>query len=242
MAPLARRLCSRFRILEPLQRAGGDVPLTVARHVADLHDVLRDSLKEGPVRLAGYSWGAMLALTYAARYPSEVDRAILIGCGTFDVQARKVYQSNLEQRMDPEDKRRVLHLEALLAEEKDRKRRNEYFTEFGELFTRIQSFDPIPADPEVVLPCDEQGFRETWADALSLQEQGVQPAEFASIQAPVTMIHGSEDPHPGSMIRDSLAGIISNLQYMELPRCGHKPWAERQACDAFYKLLFECLQ
>jgi pimeloyl-ACP methyl ester carboxylesterase len=242
MASLARSLCSRFRILEPLQRAGGDVPLTVDRHVADLHDVLRDPLKEGLVRLAGHSWGAMLALTYAARYPSEIDRVILIGCGTFDVQARKAYQSHLEQRMDPEDKRRVLHLEALMAEEKDRKRRNEYFAEFGELFYRIQSFDPLANDPEEVLPCDEQGFSETWADALSLQEQGVQPAEFASIQALVTMIHGSEDPHPGSMIHESLAGIISNLRYLELPRCGHKPWAERQACDAFNKLLFECLE
>ncbi len=59
-APVAWCLSDRFQVLEPLQRTSGVVPLTVARHVADLHEVLR-----GPVRLVGFSWGAMLALTEA---------------------------------------------------------------------------------------------------------------------------------------------------------------------------------
>ena len=64
------------------------------------------------------------------------------------------------------------------------------------------------------------GFRETWDDALSLQARGVQPAEFTRIQAPVTMIHGDEDPHPGRMIYDSLAPFLRNVQYREVSRCG----------------------
>ncbi|HWE27894.1 MAG TPA: alpha/beta hydrolase, partial [Polyangia bacterium] len=40
MAPLARALADEFVALEPLQRPSGAVPLTVARHVADLDEVI----------------------------------------------------------------------------------------------------------------------------------------------------------------------------------------------------------
>jgi len=240
MAPLARHLCNHFRILEPLQRGSGDVPLTVARHVSDLYDVLRDPVQEGPVRLAGHSWGAMLALTYAARYPDEVEHVVLIGCGTFDQRSREVYQTCMRQRMNSDDLHRTHSLKAQLDVEKNRQRRNELWSELGSIFTRIQSFRPLPTDSEE-LGCDEGAFNETWDDVISLQERGVQPAEFARIQAPVTMIHGDEDPHPGSLIYKSLATFIQNIQYREVSQCGHIPWIEREAKDVFYELLTECL-
>ena len=40
MAPVARELSDAFRIIEPLQRGSGEEPLTVARHIADLHDLI----------------------------------------------------------------------------------------------------------------------------------------------------------------------------------------------------------
>ena len=41
MAPVARRLAESFRVTEPFQRKGSqETPLTVARHVADLRDVI----------------------------------------------------------------------------------------------------------------------------------------------------------------------------------------------------------
>ena len=39
MAPVARGLADSFRVLEPFQRGSGGEPLTVARHVADLHEL-----------------------------------------------------------------------------------------------------------------------------------------------------------------------------------------------------------
>lgn len=240
IAPLASYLQNRFRILEPLQRISGGIPLTVAGHVADLYDVLRDPVRESPIRLVGHSWGAMLALAYAARYPAEVDRVLIIGCGTFDKRSRETYQASMAQRMDSDTQRRINSLKAQLANEKDRQCRNELFGEFGRIYTRIQSFNPFPAKREV-WDCDEVGYRETWEDALSLQERGVQPAEFTRIQSPVIMIHGDDDPHPGSLIYKSLTPFIPNIQYRELPRCGHTPWIEREAKDRFYEILIECL-
>jgi pimeloyl-ACP methyl ester carboxylesterase len=241
MAPVARRLCDRFRILEPLQRRSGAVPLTVARHVADLHEVLRVHSPEGPVRLAGYSWGAMLALTYAARHPATVDRVILIGCGTFDVQSRRVYQARIQRRMTAAERRRIQALHTQLVGEEDRQRRDALFAQLGGIYERIQSCRLCPAHSQDVLSCDEAGFRQTWADALFLQESGVQPAEFARVKAPVIMIHGSEDPHPGALIHQSLVPLVRDIQFQELRRCGHKPWVEQEAKEKFHELLATCL-
>ncbi len=110
--------------------------------------------------------------------------------------------------------------------------------------TRLQAFDPIEAPPAPTpeaLSFDEQGHHETWNDALALQEDGVQPAEFSNIMVPVIMIHGREDPHPGRLIRKSLEPYLKDFRYRELPDCGHTPWIERGAREAFYDLLRSCL-
>ena len=62
-AGLARSLARDFKVLEPLQRRSGNVPLTVEQHVEDLAAVAPK-----PAILIGCSWGAMLGLSYAARY------------------------------------------------------------------------------------------------------------------------------------------------------------------------------
>ena len=72
---------------------------------------------------------------------------------------------------------------------------------------------------------------------VRLQESGVYPSAFASITCPAVMLHGSYDPHPGKLIRDSLAPYIPRLEYHEFERCGHEPWVERYARDEFLSVL-----
>jgi pimeloyl-ACP methyl ester carboxylesterase len=217
------------------------MPLTVATHVADLHQILGESLKTESTRLVGFSWGAMLALTYAARHPARVDRVIAIGCGTFDADTRSVYEARMAERMNGPTRHRMDEIQAALASEKDQHRRDAMFAELGCICTRLQAFDPIETDSPESLRCDEKAFRETWTDAVALQEQRVQPAEFSRITAPVTMIHGDADPHPGRLIHASLTPFIRDIRYIEVPRCGHKPWIERHAAEAFDAVLVECL-
>jgi pimeloyl-ACP methyl ester carboxylesterase len=68
---------------------------------------------------------------------------------------------------------------------------------------------------------------------LRLQAEGVYPAAFAAIRSPVLMLHGDADPHPGDMIRVSLAPYLPQLEYRRLERCGHYPWLERVAREEF---------
>ena len=67
------------------------------------------------------------------------------------------------------------------------------------------------------------------------------PAAFAAIHAPVLMLHGAADPHPGPMIRASLQPHLPHLEYHAWERCGHYPWLEKAVRDEFLAILHEWL-
>ena len=75
----------------------------VARHIADLHGLATDLGGDSPVAIVGHSWGAMLALCYAAAHPDKVGPIALVGCGTFDQASRRRMHATIEERMK-EDK------------------------------------------------------------------------------------------------------------------------------------------
>ncbi len=185
-AGLARGLEDGFRVWEPYQRRSGGEPLSVAIHVEDLRQLIL-SLGERPA-LVGHSWGAMLALVFAARYPELASALVLVGCGTFDEASRAVFRARWEPA-------------------------------------------PFPAD------FDARGYQETWDDMLRLQREAVYPAAFAAIRAPVLMLHGADDPHPGRMILGSLKPHLPQVEYKEWARCGHYPWREKAVCGEFFATL-----
>ena len=231
---LARELGRDFRAIEPLQRRSGVVPLTVERHVADLAAV-------APPRatLVGWSWGAMLALSFAARHPERTAAVALIGCGTYDDASRAEYSLRMEQRLGPEGRHRMRELRDRLATTTDAAELDRLLAERGRLAASAQSVDPIEEDEstEDRLPVDGRGHEETWADVLRLQRDGIEPAIFDAIDAPVLMIHGDEDPHPGRATWNVLRAHISRLEYVGLPDCGHEPWRERGARQQLFDRL-----
>jgi pimeloyl-ACP methyl ester carboxylesterase len=230
MAPVARALAEGYRVLEPHQRGSGDEALTVARHVADLDALVELHCEGTRPAMVGSSWGAMLALAYAAAHPGRAGPLVLIGCGTFDPAARDRMRAIIEERMTDDLRRR---LERLPKEIPDPDRRLEAT---GDLILPLYAYDADPSELEGG-PCDACAHQETWSDMVRLQEQGHYPAAFAAIESPVLMLHGAFDPHPGAMIRASLEPHLARLEYNEWERCGHYPWAERAVRDEFYAAL-----
>lgn len=230
-AGLARALASEFRVLEPLQRRSGTVPLTVATHVSDLARV-------APRRMlwVGHSWGAMLALSFAAAHPELVQALVLVGCGTYDDAARQQLRERLNAGLDARGlsaKLGALHARALAAP--DDAARDRLLLEQGRITSDAETYELC--EPNEYTEVDARAHRETWDDVLRLQREGVEPAAFAGIHAPVLMLHGDFDPHPGPETRDVLRRVIPQLEYTELARCGHEPWRERHAREPFLNKL-----
>ncbi len=230
MAPVARALADDFQVLEPWQRSAGGAPLTVAGHVADLDQAIAEHFPGERPALVGSSWGAMLALCYAAAHPDRSGPLVLIGCGTFDRDSRGRLREDLERRMGPDLSRRI---GALVAEFPDP---DERLAEMNRLLAPVYSHDLMTTELEVA-EYDARGHAESWADMERLQAEGTYPAAFRAIEGPVLMLHGAADPHPGPMIRDSLKPHLPQLEYVEWKRCGHYPWLERAVADRFFTVL-----
>lgn len=230
VAPLARELGRHWHALEPFQRGSGGPPLTVATHVRDLDEIIGERCGGHHPALVGHSWGAMLALAYAAEHPAVPAGLVLIGCGTFSPAARAAFHSRLEARLTPQDRARLADLERSEASA-DRR-----FAARGRLMTRVYAHDVEDEDDDAGT-VDAAAHEQTWADMQRLQRDGTYPAAFAAIRAPVLMLHGEQDPHPGRLIRDDLQAHMPQLEYQELAKCGHSPWLERQAKGSFFGAL-----
>jgi pimeloyl-ACP methyl ester carboxylesterase len=237
MAPVARGLADEWFVLEPLQRRSGETPLGVRIHIEDLHAVLPDE----PVPLVGSSWGAMLALAYAAEHPDRVSKLILIGCGTFDREARARLVEIRDGRMDDAMRERMLAIDAELGRASAPEEKDRLLDELGDLIHALYNYDPVTTDLEVTA-IDAAGNSETWNDMVRLQDEGKYPAAFESITAPAIMLHGDHDPHPGRMIFEGLRPHLPDLIYVELAHCGHYPWIERRAAPTFFQLLRQALR
>lgn len=233
-APIARGLADSFRVFEPWQRGSGGEPLTVARHVEDLHTLVKDCCEGGRPALVGESWGAMLALAYAAEHPDGAGPLVLIGCGTFDRKARARLHKTLEERMDDDLRRRLQRLPDEIPDP------GECLKAKYDLTKALYMYDPVFSEQEDE-PFDLRAHEETWNDMLRLQEEGVYPAAFSAIDSPVLMLHGAYDPHPGRMVKASLNPYLPRLEYREWERCGHSPWLEKAIREEFFAVLHEWL-
>ncbi len=231
LAPLARELGQSFQVLEPLQRRSGARPLTVAQHVADLAEVALEQ-----ALYVGSSWGAMLGLSFAAAHPRQVTGLVLIGCGSYDPQSRESYLRSMEARLTDADVEHFERLRSSLNEASDCDEQDLFFTQLGEMASKAQAYDPIPG-ASFGERCDYRAYLETWNDVLRLQSEGIEPAAFRVIEAPVLMLHGADDPHPGPSTFETLRACLPQIEYLEFEHCGHLPWLERQARNHFLSVL-----
>jgi pimeloyl-ACP methyl ester carboxylesterase len=234
MSPVARALADSFHVLEPFQRGSGGAPLTVARHISDLHQVVASCSAQGQPALVGHSWGAMLALCYAAAHPGRVSSLVLIGCGTFDPAARERMRAIRQARMTDRLRSRLERLAEQVPDPDER------LCAQARLTLPLDSYELDYAGAEPAT-CDARAHEETWQDMMRLQEEGIYPAAFAKIEAPVLMLHGAFDPHPGRMIEASLRAYLPQLVYHEWERCGHYPWLERAVRAEFFAVLRDWL-
>ncbi len=227
---LARELSRTFRTLAPRQRESGAVGLSVGIHVKDLKDLVETIAPNQPPALVGESWGAMLALAFAAEYPALTRCIALMGCGTFTEEARGELTCTRLRRIREHIAKHPEYKEDLNLPDMDR------ILKWHEMTDTYERID-LPAAQRSPREFDRKAFEETWNDMMHLQSEGVYPQAFAAVSCPVVMIHGEYDPHPGAKTARRLRSYIPHLEYRELQRCGHEPSVEKYARTEFYDFL-----
>ncbi len=231
MAPVARELAAARGVLEPLQTAD-----TIAGQISELHGILERSAAR-PVFLAGFSWGAMLAFMYAARFPEDVGKLILISSGAFEEgYAARILPNRMSRLSEAESRELGVLMELLDDPDEPGKNKDEALARLGEIMSRADAYRiGFPADDpvEVSLHIHER----VWAEARALRKSCGLLAVGASIRCPVVAIHGDHDPHPAEGVSVPLSRVVKDFRFILLEKCGHRPWVELEAREPFFALL-----
>jgi proline iminopeptidase len=231
-ASLAALLDEDFTVVRFDQRGCGrstgyDGPFTIAQAVDDM-DQVRAALGFSRWAVAGHSWGAELALRYAARHPDRTAAvAYVAGVGAGN-GFKDAHVAERDRRLGP-DRERWAALSAIPAGDQSPAEERETC-----LLQWRTDFSPGPDAAAHALALWETrppgavinmaANRGLWNDRET--EDLLQAA--ARITCPVTMIFGSEDPRPWTA-SDSLLAALPSVSRTVLSDAGHAPWAERPA-------------
>lgn len=229
MAPVAQEILSICGILEPFQTAH-----SIDGQVNELHDVLKQNA-DTPVTLVGYSWGAFLGFIFAATHPSLVSKLILVSSGPFEDQyAPQIMQTRLS-RLNTKERS---ELETLMGKLNSSSATNDktLMPRIAQLITIADSYDPMTDDHEI-MDCQPDIYKAVWPEANKLRKSGRLLEYSSNIRCPVVAIHGDYDPDPPEGVNLPLSQRIKNFRFILIPKCGHKPWVERYARDAFLAAL-----
>jgi pimeloyl-ACP methyl ester carboxylesterase len=188
-----------------------------------------------PVTLIGHSWGAWLSILFASKYPDQVKKLILVASGPLEEKyASRVMETRLE-RLEETDAallNKFMHqISTAPGRMKDR-----IFLKMAELLRKADAFQP-DGEPYVNTGFDYRMFESVWAEAESIRSSGGLLRHAARLTCPVTAIHGDYDPHPVNGIKLPLEQSIKDFRLILLEKCGHEPWHEMSAKNAFYTIL-----
>ena len=222
---LAEALGTTDGVLEPFQSAD-----TIGGLIEELKGQL-EAQAQLPVVLIGHSWGAWLGFLFAAKFPKLVKKLILVGSGPFEESyLQRITRTRLE-RLGPEGK--GLFKKMLEGTLKDGD-----LARIGVLLSKTDSFDRLPDPPGEKNPePDEAQYGPIWKEAEELRRSGKLLEAGKAIRCPVVAIHGDWDPHPAEGVQKPLRGLLKDFRFILLRDCGHEPWMEKKAKDAFLKAI-----
>ncbi len=214
------------------QRGGGrspvarGVPVGWREHVADL-DALRAEWGLARLTIAGYSWGALLALLYAIEHPDRVEKLALVSPAPVWRAARDRFEAEFARRnADPalQEERRALRESGLREADLAAYQRRLF-----ELSVVPYFHDPARARDLTPFRITGRTQQEVWE---SLGEFDLRPA-LRTLGKPTLILHGESDPIPLDAAEEAAACLGAAFHRVE--RCGHVPYVERP--DAFAEVV-----
>lgn len=245
MEPVAQIIAKRGRAIVPDQRgSGGSIPkddkaITLGATIADL-EALRTELGLAKWTVWGCSWGGMLALDYASKFPSSLKGLVLVGSGgTSWASFSKAFSDNMNARMSADDHAAQQYWSQPDVVSKDPMRAA---IEGVRAILPSQFYDRSKACQAIaILRIGKLHYNPGAGKYLISayeQQASARIEALRRVDIPTLIIHGRQDPMPESV---ALANqkLIKGSRLVWLDRCGHWPWIEQP--EAMEKALFEFL-
>lgn len=215
-APVWKDMSARRQIIFYDQRGTGKSPsatgqrdLTVDATVRDL-EALRQKLKLDRIDLLGHSWGGIVSMAYAVRYPEHVGHLILVGSGA----AKPAEHEFLFDKLYPEivatipaDPSPAGQMGCVAVEAYDK-------MSYYDQRNKASGGDEGTFSQEV---CTE-----VMLDAMKLD---LYPA-LAKLAVPTLVINGRFDANVSPTVAYKISQTIPGARLVYFERSGHSPYAE----------------
>ena len=199
--------------------------ITINSFVEDI-ETLRQALKFEKVTIVGHSWGGMLAMYYAVKYPKNIKKLVLMNTVT---------SAGMEEFLDEVEKRTMPsagEFEKLKASQEFIDSEPQAIAQYYRLF--FQYYFHNPKDLEKLnLQLEPKGAA-TGVKVAKILEESIfgkytdQHADLQKLKIPTLIIRGESDVIPMSAA-NSMAHSIKSSKLVVLKNCGHFPYIEQPA-------------
>lgn len=209
--------------------------ITINSFVEDI-ETLRKALKFEKVTIVGHSWGGMLAMHYAVKYPKNIKKLVLMN--TVASSGIHDFVEELEKRTLPS----AGEFEKLKVSQEFINSDPQAIAQYYRLF--FQYYFHNPKDLEKLnLQLEPKGAA-TGAKVAKILEESIfvkytdQHDDLQKLKIPTLIIHGESDVIPMSAA-NSMAHSIRGSKLVVLKNCGHFPYIEQptQWLDAVERFL-----
>jgi D-alanyl-D-alanine dipeptidase len=244
LEPVAQMIAKRARAIVPDQRGtGGSIPKNVDRITLDAtladFEALRQSLGFEKWTVWGCSWGGMLALDYASKFPSSIKGLILADSGGPSFAFIKAFSDNMRARKSADDLSAHRYWSQPDVVAKDPMRA---VIEMNRAMLPSQFYDRSKAHQVIaILKEGREHYNPELDEILSTAYDKGASARIEALKKvdiPALIIHGRQDPMPESVALENQK-LLKGSRLVWLERSGHWPWIEQP--EAFEKALFEFL-
>lgn len=215
-AAICRGIADEYGVLEHLQKGNS---------AEELIEEIRSMIKQfelDKVVLIGHSYGAWLAFMFAASHPQYVSKLIMVSSGPFEA---KYFPRLIEARSKKEYPPQQID---------DMKAANLYSPKMEYKPDHYCLFPNIQLD---MIAFNEAQHIALMNEAQDLRASGELLAYANQIRCPVVAIHGKYDPHPYDGVKVPLENKLSDFNMIVIDKCGHDPWKEYYAKEAFFDIL-----
>ena len=226
LRPSLDYLARGYRLVYYDQRISGQsdatcdsTKITLAQWVEDLEEI-RKALGEERVTVLSHSWGARVALRYAAMYPEHVDGLVFMNPVSLTSEHVQKAVATLQSRMTTRDQlamEKVTNSEAFRAGEKPAIMKA-YKLSFAQNIFRRAILDSLNLYIPERATVRQQGLGRLYQDpALSVFNDY---SFLDQIQSPALIIHGSYDASPSEAMEE-MKGHLAKGELIEIQDCGH---------------------
>jgi proline iminopeptidase len=224
--PHLEPLASQFQLVFYDQRGCGESSFseeagyTMEEEVETL-EALRQHLEIGRLNLVGESWGSMLALLYASKYPANVSRLFLTAAVGAKTEGYENFGRLLMERLSEEEQERFHQVT------EDYKKGKAAAADIFQIIDPYYLYDSDNLAKKTATISNSIVNSQIGEDILQNYESRISQAALADI--PIMAAQGEGDFLTPDMLEELLLPLIPHAAIEVIPKCGHWTAIEQPA-------------